>query len=108
MNASFPYTDYRCEQDRAGCQKTRFGERYNRQYSPNYNCQPSPVSVVGPGLSSTLIDLVNIQSRSLVLMLANQKSQQDVYNELPGPTETKQTMPCLLPSRLMMVLTEEY
>ena len=42
----------------------------NRQYSPNYNhnhCQPSPpVFVAGPDLSAILIDLANIQSRSLV------------------------------------------
>ena len=82
-NASLPYRDYRYEQDRARYQQTRFDERYNRQYSPNYNYQPSPpVSVAGPDLSATLIDLANIQSRSLDLMVANQKSQQDVYNEL--------------------------
>ena len=75
MNASLPYRDYRHEQDGTGCQQTRFDERYNRPYSPNYNYQPSPVSAVGPDLSATLIDLANIQSRSLDLMLANQKSQ---------------------------------
>ena len=80
----FPYRNYRCDQDRAGCQQTRFDEWYNRQYSPNYNyVQPSPlVSIAEPDLSPTLIDLANIQSRSLDLMMANQKSQQDVYNEL--------------------------
>ena len=82
-NASLPYRDYRFEQDRAGHQQTRFDKRYNRQYSPNYNYQPSPpVSVVGPDLNATLIDLANIQSKSLDLMVANQRSQQDIYNEL--------------------------
>ena len=42
--------------DRTGCQQTRFDERYNKQYSPNYNYnhyQPSPpVSVAGPDLSA--------------------------------------------------------
>ena len=47
--ASLPYRDYRYELERAGCQQTRFDERYNRHYSPNYNYQPSPpVSVGGP------------------------------------------------------------
>ena len=79
-----PYKDYRYEQDRVGCQQTRFDKRNNRQYSANYNYyQPSPlVSIAGPDLSATLIDLANIKSRTLDLMVANQKSQQDVYNEL--------------------------
>ena len=71
-NASLPYRDYRYKQDRARCQQTRFDERYNRQYSPNYNYQPSPpASVAGPDLSATLIDLANIQSKSLDLVMAN-------------------------------------
>ena len=85
-NVSFPYRDYRYNQNRTGCQQTRFDERYNKQYSPNYyhyTHHPSPpVSVAGPHLSATLIDLANIQSRSLDLIVANQKSQQDVYNKL--------------------------
>ena len=82
LNDPFPYKDYRYDQDRTGHQqKNRFDERYNRQYSPNYiYYQPSPlVSIAGPDLSVTLIDLANIQSRSLDLMVTNQKSQQDVY-----------------------------
>ena len=93
INDPFPYKDYRYDQDRAGHQQTRFDERYNRQYSPNYNYnyyQPSPlVSIAGPDLSATLIDLANIQSRSLDLMVANQKSQQDVYNELTRANKDK-------------------
>ena len=61
MNLSFPYRDFRYDQDRTGHQQTRFDERYNRQYSPNYNYnhyQPSPsVSVAGPDISTTLINL---------------------------------------------------
>ena len=81
LNDPFPYKDYRYDQDRAGHQQTRFDEMYNRQYSPNYiYYQPSPlVSIAGPDLSVTLIDLANIQSRSLDLIVANQKSQQEVY-----------------------------
>ena len=62
VNDPFPYKDYRYDQDRSEHQQTRFDERYNRQYSPNYNyVQPSPlVSIAGPNLSATLIDLANI------------------------------------------------
>ena len=67
--------------------------RDTTSYSPNYNCnhyQPSPpVSVTGPDLNTTLTDLVNIQYRSLVLMVANQKSQQDIYNELSRANRDK-------------------
>ena len=63
------------------------------QYSSNYNYnhyQPSPlVSIAGPDLSTTLIDLANIQSRSLDLMVTNQKSQQDVYNKLTRANKDK-------------------
>ena len=92
-NNPFPYRDYRNDQNRAGCQQTRFDETYNGQYSPNYNYnhyQPFPlVSIAGPDLSTTLINLANIQSRSLDLMVANQKSQQDVYNELTRANKDK-------------------
>ena len=76
-NGIFPFKDYRYDEDRAGHQQTRFDENYNRQYSLNYNyVQPSPlVSIAGPDLNTTLIDLANIQSRSLDLMMANQRSQ---------------------------------
>ena len=91
INDSFPYKDYRHDQDRAGHQQTKFDERYNRQYSPKYNYyQPYPlVSIAGPDLSATLVDLANIQSRLLDLMVANQKSQQDVYNKLTRANKDK-------------------
>ena len=42
----------------------RFDERYNQQYSPNYNkysYQSSSLgSVAGPDLSTALVDLANI------------------------------------------------
>ena len=39
----FPYQDYRYDENRGGCQQTRFDERYNRHYLLNYNnYQPSP------------------------------------------------------------------
>ena len=84
------YRDCRYEQDRARCQQLRFDERYNRQYSPSYIYQPlPPVSIAGPDLSATLIDLANMQSRSLDLMVANQKSQQDIYSELTRANRDK-------------------
>ena len=93
LNDPFPYKDYSYDQDRAGHQQIGFDKRYNRQCFPNYNCnhyQPSPlVSITGPDLSATLIDLANIQSRSLDLMVANQKSQQDAYNELTRANKDK-------------------
>ena len=87
----FPYQDYRYDENRGGHQQTRFDERYNRHYSPNYNnYQPSPLgSIPGQDLSTTLIDLANIQSRSLEIMVANQKSQQDVFNELARSNKDK-------------------
>ena len=78
-NNPFPYSDYRYDQNEAGHQQTRFDEKHNRQYSPNYNYkhyQPSPlVSIAGPDISATLINLANIQSRYLDFMVANQESQ---------------------------------
>ena len=92
-NNPFHYCDYTYDQNGTGHQQTRLDERYNRQYSLNYNLnhyQPSPlVSIAGSDLSTTLMDLPNIQSRSLDLMVANQKSQQDVYNELTRANKIK-------------------
>ena len=70
-------------QNRGGHQQARFDKRFNRQYSPNYNnYQPSPLgSIPGQDLSTTLIDLANIQSRSLEIILANQRSQQETSQQ---------------------------
>ena len=58
------------------CQ-TRFNDGLNRQYSPNYiNPYRSTLgSIPGQDLSTTLIELANIQSRSLEMMAASQRSQ---------------------------------
>ena len=63
-------------QNRDSHKQARFDERFYRQYSPNYNnYQPSPIgSIPGQDLSTTLIELANIQSRSLEIMVANQRS----------------------------------
>ena len=65
--------------------------RYNRQYSPNYNnSQPSPLgSIQGLDLNATLIELANIQSRSLEMMAARQRSQQEAFHELMRASRDK-------------------
>ena len=72
-------------------QQARFDERFNRQYLPNYNnYQPSPIGFIpGQGLSATLIELANIQSRSLEIMAANQRSQQEAFSELTKASKDK-------------------
>ena len=71
--------------------QARFDERYNRQYLPNYNnIQPSPLgSIPGLDLSATLIELANIQSRSLEMMAASQRSQQEAFHELTRASRDK-------------------
>ena len=71
--------------------QTRFDERYNRQYSPNYNnVQPSPLgSIPTLDLSATLIDLANIQFRSLEMMAASQRNQQEAFYELMKASKDK-------------------
>ena len=71
--------------------QTRFDKRYNRQYSPNYNnTQPSSLgSTPGPDLSATLIELANIQSRSLEMMAASQRSQHEAFHELTRASKDK-------------------
>ena len=64
--------------------QTRFDEGLNRQYLPIYNnYHQSPLgSIPGQDLSATLMELANIQSRSLEMMATSQKSQQEVFQEL--------------------------
>ena len=71
--------------------QTRFDEGLNRQYSPNYtNYHHSLVgSIPGQDLSATLIELANIQSRSLEMMVASQRSQQEAFQELTRASKDK-------------------
>ena len=71
--------------------QTRFNERYNRQYLPNYNnFQQSPLgSIPGQDLSATLIKLANIQSRTLEMMAASQRSQQEAFHQLTKASKDK-------------------
>ena len=64
-------------QNKDSLHQARFDKRYNRKYSPNYNnSQQLPLgSIPGQDLSGTLIELANIQSRSLEMMATSQRSQ---------------------------------
>ena len=69
----------------------RFNEGLNRQYSPNYiNPYQSMIgSIQGQDLSATLIELANIQSRSLEMMAASQRNQQEAFKELTRASRDK-------------------
>ena len=71
--------------------QTRFDEGLNRQYSPNYiNPYQSMLgSIPGQDLSTTLIELANIQSRSLEMMAASQRMQQEAFQELTRVSKDK-------------------
>ena len=71
--------------------QTRFNEGLNRQYSPNYInlYQLMLGSIPGQDLSATLIELANIQSRSLEMMAASQRSQQEAFQELTRVSKNK-------------------
>ena len=73
------------------CHQTRFDKGLNRQYSPNYiNYHHSPLgSIPGQDLSATLMELAKIQSRSLEMMAASQKSQQEAFQELTRASKDK-------------------
>ena len=78
-------------QEQVSRQQTRFDEGLNRQYSPNYvNSYQSPLGVFpGQDLSATLIELANIQSRSMEMMAASQRSQQEAFQELARVSKDK-------------------
>ena len=72
-------------------QQTRFDEGLNRQYSPSYvnPYQTTLGSIPGQDLSATLIELANIQSRSLEMMAASQRTQQEAFQELTRVSKDK-------------------
>ena len=78
-------------QEQVNRQQTRFDEGMNRRYSPNYvNSYQSPLGVFpGQDLSATLIELANIQSRSMEMMAASQRSQQEAFQELARVSKDK-------------------
>ena len=78
-------------QEQVSHQQTRFDEGLNRRYSPNYiNPYQSPLRAFpGQDLSATLIELANIQSRSMEMMAASQRSQQEAFQELARVSKDK-------------------
>ena len=72
-------------------QQTRFDEGLNRQYSPSYTnpYQSMLRSIPGQDLSATLIELANIQSRSMEMMAASQRSQHEAFQELAKVSKDK-------------------
>ena len=81
----------RMGQPQVSCQQIRFNEGLNRQYSPNsINPYQSMLgSIPGQDLSATLIELANIQSRSLKMMEASQRSQQEAFQKLTRVSKDK-------------------
>ena len=71
--------------------QARFNEGLNKRYLPNYvNHYHSPLgSIPGQDLSTTLMELANIQSRSLEMMDASQRSQQEAFQELTRASRDK-------------------
>ena len=73
-----------CHQPQVSRHQARINEGLNRQYSPNYinPYQSTLGSIPGQDLSATLIELANIQSRSMEMMAASQRSQHEAFQEL--------------------------
>ena len=84
---NFPYRDYRySDQPR----QTHFDEKQNQMYSP-YHFAPSPALSAGSDLlSHSIMQLAEMQSLSLEIFAAQQKSQIDVYQELTRSNKEKE------------------
>ena len=78
-------------QPQVSCHQTRFNKGWNRQYSPNYinPYQSTLGSILGQDLSAMLIELANIQKRSLEMMAASQRSHQEAFQELMRVSKDK-------------------
>ena len=86
-NNSFPYRDYRYHEQ---LRQTRFNEKQNQLYSP-YHFAPSPALSAGSDLlSCSIMQLAEMQSRSLEIFAAQQKSQIYVYQELTKSNKEKE------------------
>ena len=81
----------RMSQPQVSHHQARFDEGLNKRYLPNYvNHYQSPLgSIPGQDLSATLMELANIQSRSLEMMAASQRSQQEAFQELTRASRDK-------------------
>ena len=88
-----PRMDYHrmSHQHQVSHQQTRFDKGLNRHYSPSYinPYQSTLGSAPGQDLSATLIELANIQSRSLEMMAASQRTQQEAFQELTRVSKDK-------------------
>ena len=84
---NFPYRDYRySDQPR----QTRFDEEQNQRYSPQHFA-PSPALSTGSDLlSRSIMQLAEMQSHSLEIFAAQQKSQIEVYQELTRSNKEKE------------------
>ena len=73
----------RMSQPQVSHHQARFNEGLNKRYLPNYvnQYQSSLGSIPGQDLSVTLMELANIQSRSLEMMAASQMSQKEAFQE---------------------------
>ena len=71
--------------------QARINEGLNRQYSPNYinPYQSTLGSAPGQDLSTTLIELANIQSRLMEMMAASHRSQHEAFQELARVSKDK-------------------
>ena len=70
--------------------QTRFNEKQNQLYSP-YHFAPSPALSAGSDLlSHSIMQLAEMQSCSLEIFAAQQKSQIDVYQELTRSNKAKE------------------
>ena len=84
---TFPYRDYRYSDQ---LRQTQFNEKQNQMYSP-YHFGPSPALSAGSDLlSHSIMQLAEMQSRSLEIFAAQQKSQIDVYQELTRSNKEKE------------------
>ena len=81
----------RMSQPQVSHHQARFDEGLNKQYLPNYvNHYQSPLgSIPGQDLSAKLKELANIQSRSLEMMAASQRSQREAFQELTRASRDK-------------------
>ena len=71
-NNNFPYRDYRYHDQ---LRQTQFNKKQNQMYSP-YHFAPSPALSAGSNLlSRSIMQLAEMQSRSLEIFAAQQKSQ---------------------------------
>ena len=84
---NFPYRDYRySDQPR----QTHFDEKQNQRYSPHHFAPSPELSAGSDLLSRSIMQLAEMQSHSLEIFAAQQKSQIEVYQELTRSNKEKE------------------